>query len=225
MEFKVENAEDVDGQKEKIIKWKDITTLIDENIETFKKCYIKETTDLLNQEMTNGGLSPYALCIEGQTPIFDETQKLNVKANELTADMSALDTEIQTCYHKQRAKELRKLSTAIQTAIDTHNNKLEDYKKKSTALKGTWAKIEALKSSCKQQGIKYQVDAFNLSNSYSSYQQMNSLTREVTVIIKAPALKADAYEDDIDREKKEVEKLTAAKNTIDTEASKEEGEV
>lgn len=225
MEFKVENAEDVDGQKEKIIKWKDITTLIDENIETFKKCYIKETTDLLNQEMTNGGLSPYALCIEGQTPIFDETQKLNVKANELTADMSALDTEIQTCYHKQRAKELRKLSTAIQTAIDTHNNKLEDYKKKSTALKGTWAKIEALKSSCKQQGIKYQVDAFNLSNSYSSYQQMNSLTREVTVIIKAPALKADAYEDDIDRETKEVEKLTAAKNTIDTEASKEEGEV
>lgn len=225
MEFKVENAEDVDGQKEKIIKWKDITTLIDENIETFKKCYIKETTDLLNQEMTNGGLSPYALCIEGQTPIFDETQKLNVKANELTADMSALDTEIQTCYHKQRAKELRKLSTAIQTAIDTHNNKLEDYKKKSTALKGTWAKIEALKSSCKEQGIKYQVDAFNLSNSYSSYQQMNSLTREVTVIIKAPALKADAYEDDIDREKKEVEKLTAAKNTIDTEASKEEGEV
>ena len=225
MEFKVENAEDVDGQKEKIIKWKDITTLIDENIETFKKCYIKETTDLLNQEMTNGGLSPYALCIEGQTPIFDETQKLNVKANELTADMSALDTEIQTCYHKQRAKELRKLSTAIQTAIDTHNNKLEDYKKKSTALNGTWAKIEALKSSCKEQGIKYQVDAFNLSNSYSSYQQMNSLTREVTVIIKAPALKADAYEDDIDREKKEVEKLTAAKNTIDTEASKEEGEV
>ena len=225
MEFKVENAEDVDGQKEKIIKWKDITTLIDENIETFKKCYIKETTDLLNQEMTNGGLSTYALCIEGQTPIFDETQKLNVKANELTADMSALDTEIQTCYHKQRAKELRKLSTAIQTAIDTHNNKLEDYKKKSTALKGTWAKIEALKSSCKEQGIKYQVDAFNLSNSYSSYQQMNSLTREVTVIIKAPALKADAYEDDIDREKKEVEKLTAAKNTIDTEASKEEGEV
>ena len=225
MEFKVENAEDVDGQKEKIIKWKDITTLIDENIETFKKCYIKETTDLLNQEMTNGGLSPYALCIEGQTPIFDETQKLNVKANELTADMSALDTEIQTCYHKQRAKELRKLSTAIQTAIDTHNNKLEDYKKKSTALKGTWAKIEALKSSCKEQGIKYQVDAFNLSNSYSSYQQMNSLTREVTVIIKAPALKADAYEDDIDRETKEVEKLTAAKNTIDTEASKEEGEV
>lgn len=225
MEFKVENAEDVDGQKEKIIKWKDITTLIDENIETFKKCYIKETTDLLNQEMTNGGLSPYALCIEGQTPIFDETQKLNVKANELTADMSALDTEIQTCYHKQRAKELRKLSTAIQTAIDTHNNKLEDYKKKSTALKGTWAKIEALKSSCKEQGIKYQVDAFNLSNSYSSYQQMNSLSGEVTVIIKAPALKADAYEDDIDREKKEVEKLTAAKNTIDTEASKEEGEV
>lgn len=227
MEFKVKNAEDVEGQKDKIIKEKDVTDAIEESIDTYKEAYIKTVTEQLDEEMKTGGLSPYALCIEGQTPLYDQAAKLNIRANNLTTSINNLEKKIKSCYHKQRALELRKLSKAISKAMTEHEKKRDDYIILNNQINKAWDEIDALKQDCKSKGIQYKESPTLLANyGYSSPWSYSTYTvfGQTTITICVPGQQRNAYKDKIDLENQEISKLQNQKNIIDKEANTEESE-
>lgn len=221
MKFKVYYAKDVDGQKEKIIKLSDVNDLIDENITTYKDVYVKGVTDLLEEEMNKGGLDPYALCIEGQTPAYDKATKINKKAHSLNDDLATLDKKIESCLHKQRSKELEDLSVAISEAIDEHQAKLNDYNKKSTALKDQWDNVRSAQINCNNRGISYTTT----KGMNYGYREYTNLLGETTATITEPYAAENSFDDDIETERQEIENLGKKKEEVDTEASQEKGKV
>lgn len=218
MEFKVKNAEDVPSEKEKIIKLSEVNDAIEEELNTYKNVYLKGSTDLLNEEMTSGGLDQYALCIEGRTPAFDKAKQTLQSANDLTEEVDALKKEIETCCHKQRGKELRKLATAITEAIDKHTAQKEKYEEWKKNLISQWDSVRASKANCQATGIQYVIQQ-GLCYGYSESNYLGVRSARITTPIPE-----NSYDDDIAREQKEIEKLKTAKTEIEAEASTEEGE-
>lgn len=224
MEFIVHNAEDVDGQKEKVIKYEDVSSLVEEDIATYEGVYVKGVTDLLEEEMSGGGLDPYALCIEGETPAYDKAQKLNTKSQSLKADISSLKSKVEADCYKQRAKELKQLSAAIQVAIEEHQAKKTDYESKDKALKAEWQKVRGAEANCQNAGMQYSTK-INYFGGYS-YEEVSALTlngTNVKAIIGMPQLPENTWEDDIQKETEQIEKLNAKKQEVDAEATSASG--
>lgn len=218
MEFKVKNAEDVPSEKEKIIKLSEANDAIEEELSTYKDVYLKGSMDLLNEEITGGGLDQYALCIEGRTPAFDKAKQTLQSANDLAEAADALEKEIETCCHKQRGAELRKLATAITEAIDKHTAQKVKYEERKKNLISQWDNVRASEANCQAAGIQYIIQQ-DLGYAYSEFNYLGVRSARITTPIPE-----NSYDDDIAREEKEIEKLTTAKTEIEAEASKEEGE-
>lgn len=225
MEFIVHNAEDVDSQKEKIIKYEDVSSLVEEDISTYEDVYVKGVTDLLEEEMSGGGLDPYALCIEGETPAFDKAEQLNTKSQSLKADISSLKSKVEADCYKQRAKELKQLSAAIQKAIEEHETKKADFETKDENLKAEWAKVDNAKENCA--GMKIVTNAsllgfyLNISEEKLLWPPDSPSTKTAT--IGTPVLPRNAWEDDIQKEADEIQKLKAKQTEVDAEATSASG--
>lgn len=223
MEFVVQNAADVDGQYDKIIKWSDVTSVIDEGINTFQEVYIGGITDMLNEEMSNGGLNPYALCIEGETPAYEKANALDGKVQTLSEDVGTLNSKIESAYNEQRANELKKLSSAIGEAITQHKTKRDDYQAKANALAIEWDKVDAEKSKCSTAGTKYIMNKNYLSNVCSAGWEQS--LGEPIYKIYTPFTERNYYDDDIQKEQKEIDDLNERKTSIDSEESTTRGKV
>lgn len=218
MEFIVHNAADVDAQKERIIKYEDVSSLVEGDISIYEEVYVKGVTDLLEEEMSGGGLDPYALCIEGETPAYDKAQQVNTKAQSLKADISSLKSKVEADCYKQREKELKQLSAAIQVAIEEHKTKKEDYEAKDKELKAQWDQVRAAQASCSSRGITAYTKQGLLGYSYSETTILGITTATITLPIPE-----NSWEDEIQRETEQIQKLTEKKQEVDTEATSASG--
>lgn len=226
MEFIVKNAADVDGQMDKIIKWADVNSLVTEDKNTYKEVYIDELTDMLQIEMEKG-LSPYALCINGECPAYDRASKLSIEANSLNVDLSSLMQNIKSDCYKQRKKELQQLSEAVIKAIQEHEAKKKEFQQKANALKAVWNEIHSIVASYSSRNItvltNYSLSA-NPSMDYTVKEQKDFSGKVISAQIDTP-IPENSYDDDIAREENEIKLLTEKLKLILHEINIAKGEI
>lgn len=186
MDFIVKDAKDVPGQEDLIIKWSQVTAAYEDSISVLQNNYLNGINELINDEIATGGLDPYALCIEGDTPAYDRAGKIQIATSELNNDISEFKSSVEKAYEKQRKDEYKKLKEAIHRAVEEHNSKLAEYKSLDVSLKRQWAEYESAKAS----------------------------NQIIPRYIYQPSLPFNYYEKYIAEEKKEIDALNSEYNRV-----------
>ena len=147
MDFIVKDAKDVPGQEDLIIKWSQVTAAYEDSISVLQNNYLNGINELINDEIATGGLDPYALCIEGDTPAYDRAGKIQIATSELNNDISEFKSSVKKAYEEQRKDEYKKLAEKILNAKAEHENKLAEYESLNVSLNSQWNEYESAKAS------------------------------------------------------------------------------
>lgn len=115
-----------------------ITNLAEDYIDSKYIADMNEALNMLKDQMTNGGLSPYAFVFEGVAPLYTEAGNIYVEIEKLSLKGTNLKKSIIQNANIQRKNQFVRLKKKIEEQVAAWEEEKELYAAKDTALRKEW---------------------------------------------------------------------------------------